>query len=280
MSLLRAAVFVVPLLAAALVRWGLARRDVRPGHRWLLWIPIAGSAIVAMRSQLAPRRRAAVILGAMAAAYLAAALCAFTLFITVGEYTGEARYVISAATPGGAAEGRLSPGDRLVALDGEPLFVLGGPPLSNRINAKGGRPLQFAVERGGRAVTVEITPRLAERGVYRIGVELMRESVFERPGVGAALAGAAAAPAEVSRGFISAAWHLLTARPPDDGVFMGPVGITDSLAKVTGTREALHGSLAVSVWLLTWAVLADLVLLLAVGVIAIRRRGGGASGAR
>ena len=82
MSLLRIAVVLGPLVAAALVRWWLARSAVPRGpQRWLLWVPLAGSAVVALRSALLPGRRAAVLAGAIAASYLALAIATFALLV-------------------------------------------------------------------------------------------------------------------------------------------------------------------------------------------------------
>lgn len=275
-SLLRAVMFLVPLLAAAWVRWWLARREVRPAHRWLLWMPIAGSAIVAIKSQLPPRRRAAALVGGSAATYLALAVLALAVFLTVGQDTGRRYYVIDAVTRGAPAEGRLAAGDRLLEADGETLWFGEGPPLPARINDAGGRPMSFTVERDGREQVAEVAARQDERGDYRIGVELRYMSVFERPSLGRALADAAVAPAVVSSRFLAAWWDDMTG-DHDDIILAGPVGIADTLNKLTDSRESLAMTLAVSVWFLTWTVLADLVLLLVVGFSAARRRGASAA---
>ncbi len=59
----------------------------------------------------------------------------------------------SAALAAGVREG-----DRLLRIDGEPVFSTEG--VSNRIEAGQGRPVELALEREGREVTVRLTPRM------------------------------------------------------------------------------------------------------------------------
>ena len=276
MSLLRVAVLLGPLVAAALVRWWLARRAVQRGpQRWLLWVPVAGSALVATRSSLSPGRRAAVLAGGIAASYLALAVAAFALLVAIGTPRWT-RYVVERVVPGAAAEGRLAAGDRIVSMDGEPLRVYQGRSLQNRIADGRGRPARFTVQRGGREVVVDITPQPAEGGVHRIGIELQIEDVFERWGVGGALGYAAVHPARLAAQSLRDMWDALTAPAPDEPDFYGPVGIID-LVPVADGRLRLLRSVPLSGWLATLAALGDLAFLLVVALITARRRAIGAS---
>ena len=72
--------------------------------------------------------------------------------------------VVGGLQPGGAAEGRLQVGDRIVSINGEPLLGYDqiGPTLQ-RLSAPG-RTLDLVVERGGSRVTVPVDPRLVGEG--------------------------------------------------------------------------------------------------------------------
>jgi regulator of sigma E protease len=64
--------------------------------------------------------------------------------------------VVGTVEPGKAAEGKLMPGDNVVAIDGVPVGSF--PELQAIVADKAGRPLKFAVERDGKPVDVWVTP--------------------------------------------------------------------------------------------------------------------------
>ncbi len=63
---------------------------------------------------------------------------------------------IGVAIPGKPASGKLMPGDRVLAVDGE--AVASFPDVQRRVAAKANVPMHFEVEREGKNVGVEITP--------------------------------------------------------------------------------------------------------------------------
>jgi len=63
--------------------------------------------------------------------------------------------VVRDLLPEGPADGRLRPGDVLLAVEGQP--VPGFVPLEGQMDAAVGRDLQFTVERGGKPITVDLT---------------------------------------------------------------------------------------------------------------------------
>lgn len=81
--------------------------------------------------------------------------------------------VIGGVAPGTAADGLLQPGDRILALDGEPILTWDQLPVRLQASAGRDRPLPLRIERDGRERTVDIQPRLVEtdRGqVWQLGV--------------------------------------------------------------------------------------------------------------
>jgi len=68
-----------------------------------------------------------------------------------------------------AAAAGLRPGDRIVAIDGQPVKAT---QISAKIRGSNGRPLVLTVERGGRTLTVgPVAPRKTE-GTYLLGFQL------------------------------------------------------------------------------------------------------------
>ena len=59
-----------------------------------------------------------------------------------------------------AAEAGLQYGDRIVAIDGEPID--GWSSLQEKIRERGGQPLQMEIKRGGRTLTLRLIPALHE----------------------------------------------------------------------------------------------------------------------
>ncbi|MCB1957712.1 MAG: RIP metalloprotease RseP, partial [Rhodocyclaceae bacterium] len=105
--------------------------------------------------------------------------------------------VIGRMISGGPAEqAGMAVGDRVVAIDGDPVADWAG--LVERVTASEGRALAVTVERGGQSRVLEMTPALetvSGQSVARIGVAVaedpsLRERMFAtvRYGVGEALA--------------------------------------------------------------------------------------------
>ncbi|HWQ22822.1 MAG TPA: M50 family metallopeptidase [Gaiellaceae bacterium] len=113
----------------------------------------------------APTWKRLVAIAAGPAANIVLTLAVLTLLFT--RVGGDPSQTIASVTAGSPAErAGLRAGDRVVAVDGQPVS---GRELGERILASGGRPLQLTVLREGRELTVTVTPARTEGG-YRIGI--------------------------------------------------------------------------------------------------------------
>ena len=119
----------------------------------------------------APTWKRLVAIFAGPAANIALALVLFSfLFATVGGRPSQTVASVTEDYP--AQKAGLLPGDRIVAIDGEPVS---GEDLGDRVAESGGRPLRITVVREGREVTLApVSPKLTEDG-YRLGV--VREGI-------------------------------------------------------------------------------------------------------
>jgi len=84
--------------------------------------------------------------------------------------------IVGTVYPGRPADGRLLPGDRIIAIEGHAISTWDD--LVQHVEPHAGKSLEFVVERGGSRRTVRITPALTEeerpldltRSVGRIGI--------------------------------------------------------------------------------------------------------------
>jgi regulator of sigma E protease len=100
------------------------------------------------------------------------------------------RPLVGRIAPGSAAEGKLQPGDEIVAIEGEPVksFTAIGPRVQKV--AAPGKPLRVDVRRGGHLFTVSIEPRRTADGAgpaWRFGIAAEPEATLVRFGAGPAL---------------------------------------------------------------------------------------------
>ncbi|PZO07416.1 MAG: RIP metalloprotease RseP [Lysobacteraceae bacterium] len=70
--------------------------------------------------------------------------------------------VVGTVQPGSAAEGRLQPGDRIVAVGSQPIVTYIELGDAVQVAARNGEPLALKIERDGQAAVVEVDPRLAD----------------------------------------------------------------------------------------------------------------------
>jgi len=75
---------------------------------------------------------------------------------------------IAKVDPGTPAAEIVRPGDKIVAVNGQPVS---GEQISEHIRGSNGDPVTLTIERGGRELTVTGRPRLTE-GAYRLGFTL------------------------------------------------------------------------------------------------------------
>jgi hypothetical protein len=190
---------ILVLLAHALGRRAFARLARLPVGRPELrvFVRIAGADRTAARL-------GALIAGTVAA-YLAVAALAFAFARCQGLQTGTTSIVIAEVMDGFDAGGKLQPGDRILAVDGEPLLAYVPPSLTERVVIKGGAAVTLTVRRAGALLDVTIQPRLNERHgarpIWLLGVRLTlkAETVTD-----AASAAAFAIPFPLSQGRVVA----------------------------------------------------------------------------
>jgi len=173
--------------------------------------------------------------------YLTAIVLALILFSLAGIESGTSWYGVSKVRDGFDAAGKLEPGDRIVKLDGKPLYeTFGGEkqaPLSSLVNGAKGKPLRLTVLRDGKEMDVEVLPKLVadtskeakQKQVYQIGIELTIEE--ERVGVGPidVVAESLSYPVVKTKQIAVGLYEIVTGQ--QEGMFMGPVGITDMIKR-------------------------------------------------
>ncbi len=113
--------------------------------------------------------------------YLSAIVLAFALFTCHGVDTKEHWYGVVDVLPGYDAQGKLEPGDRIIAVDGATIYANGpGAGLTERVVAKKGAPMAITVRRDGRLVELSITPKPAkdDKGnpTYLLGITRNRQA--------------------------------------------------------------------------------------------------------
>jgi regulator of sigma E protease len=189
-------------------------------------------------------QRFATIFAGPATNYLTAIVLALILFSLAGIESGTSWYGVDKVSSGFDAHGKLLPGDRIVKLDGKPLFeTFGGekqPPLSSLVNASDGKPLSLTVLREGKEVAVQVTPKLTEdtskdsgdakqKQIYRLGIELNIEE--ERVAVGpiGVVTESLTYPVVKTKQIAVGLYEIVTGQ--QEGMFMGPVGITDMIKR-------------------------------------------------
>ena len=173
--------------------------------------------------------------------YLTAIVLALILFSLAGIESGTSWYGVSNVSNGFDAQGKLQAGDRIVALDGKPLYeTLGGmkqTQLSTLVNASEGKPLRLTVLRGGKEVDVQVQPKLTEntakdakeKQVYRLGIELLIEEERVMVGPISVVTEALTYPVIKTKQIAVGLYEIVTGQ--QEGMFMGPVGITDMIKR-------------------------------------------------
>ncbi len=99
------------------------------------------------------------ILAGPATNYVSAIFLAFALYTCDGMQTGESTFV-GAVTDGYDAVGKLEAGDRIIAVDGKPMFSPDSKQLRAEIDSKPGKAIAVTVVRGDTIpLTFTITPK-------------------------------------------------------------------------------------------------------------------------
>ncbi|NBC19614.1 MAG: RIP metalloprotease RseP [Alphaproteobacteria bacterium] len=256
------------------------RKDKR-NTRWRInWVPLGGfvkfvgepqapgdvgrledGPVGKAYNELGPGARSVVALAGPAANFLLAIVLFGLIFWATGS--PRERLAIVGVEPGGpAAEAGLMAGDRIAAVDGEPLE--NRTDLLLPVQLGSGDPLELAVLRNGEEVPVTVVPerRMRENGVGQqqplgtIGVEFRAEPL-ERQSynpASALLAGVSETGQTVSM-TVDMIGRMLTGRE-SISTLSGPVGIGDVTRRVVNrTMEADHVGLGQRLQALGWTAL-------------------------
>jgi regulator of sigma E protease len=122
-----------------------------------------------------------------------------------------------------AAEAGLSVGDRIVAVNGEP--VKSAEQVTQLIREHKGQPVTLRVDRGGKAVDITATARRLSDGKERLGFLPDEEIPYQRVGVGKALNEAVESNVEFIRVTGKAMGQLFAGKRSVRNTISGPIGI-------------------------------------------------------
>jgi regulator of sigma E protease len=150
--------------------------------------------------------------------------------------SGTAWYGVHEVHEGFDAHGKLEPGDRIEAVDGEAVYLAQGgeahTDLAELVAASEGEPLDITVVRDGQQVQVLVEPKLDESIAeedggprYRLGILLAEEAERARAGVVGAAGRAVAYPVEQTVVIVTELYRIATGEVK--GEVVGPVGITE-----------------------------------------------------
>lgn len=104
-------------------------------------------------------QRFATIFAGPATNYLSAIVLAFFLFTCAGVDSKTAYFGVGEVLPNYDAVGKLEKGDRILAVDDQPIQIGVGASLTERVLKKGGVAMKLTVRRGGHIVHVTVTPK-------------------------------------------------------------------------------------------------------------------------
>jgi regulator of sigma E protease len=196
-------------------------------------------------------QRLVTILGGPAASYLAASALAMALYTCHGV-DGPHGYQVGEVIAGYDAHGKLRAGDRILDVDGAPLYIDSGPSLIERVNHAAGAPITLTIERDGQQSKVQIAPTQASdasgKPVWRLGLQLMLQDVVVKPGVIDAAGRGLAYPASQTRAIAAALYRIaLGSNNADPG---GPVRMVEAFqtAFSTGAAYAIKLVMLLSVY--------------------------------
>jgi regulator of sigma E protease len=105
-------------------------------------------------------QRAAIVVAGPVANFLFAIVVSAVLFATIGQQLTST--VVSVVTPGSAAAAAgIQPGDKIVALNGQPVSRFEDVAAAVMLGL--GEPLQVKIERAGKTVELNATPQIVEQ---------------------------------------------------------------------------------------------------------------------
>lgn len=137
---------------------------------------------------------------------------------------GEVPIVVRNVEPGTpAAEAGLSVGDRIVAINGEP--VKSAEQVTQLIRDRKGQPITLRVERNGKMVDITATARRLSDGKERLGFQPDEQIPYQRVGLGRALSEAVDTNVEFIRVTGKALGQLFAGKRSVRNTISGPIGI-------------------------------------------------------
>jgi regulator of sigma E protease len=137
---------------------------------------------------------------------------------------GNVPVVVREVEPGTpAAEAGLQPGDRIVAVSGQP--VKSAEQVIQFIREHKGQPVTLTVNRGGQQVDVTATPRRLSDGRERLGFQPAEDIPLHRVGIAAAFAYAVDTNLQILRLTGKALGQFFTGQRSARNTLSGPVGI-------------------------------------------------------
>jgi hypothetical protein len=263
-------VAVLPvLLAHALGRYGVVRLARLPldNPRLRLLIPVGGADRTGAR------------LGALAAgtaaAYLAVAALVFGFATCHGLPTGRSSVVVADVMDGYPADGKLQPGDRILAVDRVPLQTGVGSSLKDLVSSKEGAPVTLTVRRADALLDVEIRLEAQENddhAVWLVGARLTHRPEVET-GAAAAAGFAIRFPIAAAPDAVLRLANGLFPIDVDDEEAGGPVRIVDEFRASRSSAVSFHAwRYGLPVAAAALLVLAALDVVAAVGVVRSRGR--------
>jgi regulator of sigma E protease len=178
--------------------------------------------------------------------YLTAIVLAFGLYALVGVRSTERWYGVAAVLETGASVGKLQPGDRVISVDGTPVWLRSADGqrvgltdvINDHARARPGQPLDIAVRRDGKIVHVSIAPTPANarffglpvldhrgRQAHRLGIALEEDFDYVDVGVVRAAREAAVYPVLPTVAIVNGLRDWIAGRA--EGEVKGPVGMAE-----------------------------------------------------
>jgi regulator of sigma E protease len=213
------------------------------------------------------RLRFLTIFAGPATNWLSAIVLAFLLYFAFGVKSTEHWFGVGSMTAGSASEGKLQPDDRVLAVDGKPLYLVSPEGrvdaglLRRTVSAKRGEPVTITVLRAGKKVDVVVTPKpgslpdcspmVDEHGnrEYLLGFRVSDQ--FDRVDVGvvSTLRRAFEYPVEQTVSIMTGLYQIVTGKAKAE--VGGPVRIVEEFnyAFKTGFVEGIELLMVLSVYL-------------------------------
>lgn len=168
--------------------------------------------------------------------YVFSIVLIFVVFAFAGIETETAWYKVGGTEAGKPAAGKLQPGDRILAVNGQPIYAyLEGKQHTDfraEIQKSHGAPVTLTVLRSGQQLDVEITPvrdtaKEGEEPAWLLGIGLVPDPERRDVGVGTAAYRAVVYPWEKSGEILVGLYKVIRREVP--GEVTGPVGITAAI---------------------------------------------------